>query len=245
MDRRQISGAGQQNILSSMLTQMGLFIWISSPTKARHRSCSTALSSAGEHVMKLSATGTIEWTKVIHTTGGTRHINELHCRSTGEFLVGSVSGAGLSLAGATTTSANPVVMAMYREDGTVKWATTTPGVYQNSRVLDDKGDLYITTYGSQNSSFRIGSITLPAQTGERTSYLVVAKFSPAQDKWLWAVRNGIGSNTQSANDTRLAIAPSGTLMLTATVATGSFQFGTTPVTMPLRFGSVVATIEQK
>lgn len=205
----------------------------------------TALSSPGEFLLKLSSGGSLEWSKNITTTKPYQ-ITDISCHSTGEFLVKASSSSSISIGGATTTPTNSGILAVFRQDGSTKWATATQIVHPRGTTFDNSGNLYTVLDGIRNNSFKIGDITLPAQNPETQDYMVVAKYNPMQNKWLWAIRNKSVTGTGRPGSTFLAISSTGVPLLSLSLPTGDIEFSNTiKATMSSRFGVITSTIEQK
>lgn len=241
---RLFSGIGQQDVYFDVDPNGDVYVGLRSfdgvPSVG-----GTALTSSGEFLLKLSSGGSLEWSKNITTTK-TPHITDISCYSTGEFVVHSAALSGISIGGATTTSTNPVIWAVFRQDGSTKWATTMPGSYLNGATFDNSGNLYTVHDGPRNNPFTIGDITLPAQTPETQYYMVVAKYNPMQNKWLWAIRNKSVTGMGGPGAAFLAISSTGIPLLSLSLPTGEIQFSNTiKATMSSRFGVITSTIEQK
>jgi len=239
---RLFSGTGQQDIYFDVDPNGAVYVGLRSfdgvPSVG-----GTALTSSGEFLLKLSSGGSLEWSKNITTTKP-YHINGISCHSTGEFVVRSAAISGISIGGATTTSINPLILAVFRQDGSTKWATAMPS--GGSPTFDNSGNLYTVHDGPRNNPFTIGDITLPAQTPETQYYMVVAKYNPMQNKWLWAIRNKSVTGTGGPGSAFLAISSTGIPLLSLSIPTGDIQFSNTiKATMSSRFGVITSTIEQK
>jgi hypothetical protein len=239
---RLFSGTGQQDVYFDVDPNGAVYVGLRSfdgvPSVG-----GTALTSSGEFLLKLSSGGSLEWSKNITTTKNP-HINGISCHSTGEFVVRSAAFSGISIGGATTTSANSVILAVFRQDGSTKWATALPIIH--FATFDKSGNLYTVHDGPRNNPFTIGDITLPAQTPETQYYMVVAKYNPMQNKWLWAIRNKSVTGTGGPGSALLAVSSTGVPLLSLSIPTGDIQFSNTiKATMSSRFGAVISTIEQK
>jgi hypothetical protein len=76
--------------------------------------------------------------------------------------------------------------------------------------------------------------------------MVVAKYNPMQNKWLWAIRNKSVTGTGGPGSALLAVSSTGVPLLSLSIPTGDIQFSNTiKATMSSRFGAVISTIEQK
>lgn len=239
---RQFSGTDDQNITFDVDPNGSVYVNLKS-LKSVPSVSGTALSSAGEFLLKLSASGNTDWVKTIHTTD-LPLISYLVCQSTGEFVAVTQNRAGITLEGVTTTVANPTAVVNYRENGNAKWSIIAPGIDVGA-ALDNSGNLYVTCNGNRNSPFSIGTISLPAQSADASSYMVVAKYSPTQNKWLWAVRNRVISGSTGPSNPELVVSSTGNILFSSTAQRGDVQFGTITANMPNRFGVMLATIEQK
>ena len=237
---KQFSGVESQSIQFDVDPNGSVYVSLES-LKSIPSIGGTALTSAGEFLLKLSANGTTEWVKTVHTTD-VPHIAKIICNKTGEFLATTWTREGVTLGGVTTTPTNNGAMALFGGDGNLKWSIIT-GVFRNA-MLDNNGNLYITTYRSRNSPFSIGDITIPPQTGEVDEYIVVAKYNPTQNKWLWAIRNKSLSLT-SIRDNGLAISSTGNVLLSTKMQKGEVQFGSITGTMLSNSGIMLGIIEQK
>lgn len=237
---KQFSGVENQSIQFDVDPNGSVYVRLES-LKSIPSIGGTALTSAGEFLLKLSANGTTEWVKTVHTTN-VPHIAKIICKKTGEFLATTWTSAGITLGGVTTTPTNNGAMALFGGDGNLKWSIIT-GQFNNA-ILDNNGNLYMTTNRSRNSPFSIGDITIPPQTGEIEGYIVVAKYNPTQNKWLWAIRNKSLSLT-SIRATELAISSTGNLLLFTKMQKGEVLFGSITGTMLDNSGIMLATIEQK
>ncbi|AQG78889.1 fibronectin type III domain-containing protein [Spirosoma montaniterrae] len=245
---RQFSGPGQQSILYDVDENGAVYLAVASGAGAATVG-TTTLSSAGEYLLKLSASGEMEWNKFVGnvpSNGGVGNLMVIRCTAPNEFVAQARAPAGtsgFSFGGATTTGANSAIVAVFGQDGTPKWALAT----RPSSVfdLDKAGNLYMAAMGSRGSPFTIGDITLPAQSPENKEYWGVAKYSTTQRRWLWAVRNRSVSTLYLPDRPALTISATGVPTMGFVCSKGSTQFGQTTVDITGTYGLVLATIEQK
>lgn len=243
---RQFTGPGTQDLYYDVDPNGSVYASLQSP-KGVPSIGVTKLASAGQYLLKISPTGTTEWSKTLQNSANSS-ITDLQCKISGEFIVSISSQIGTTVEGIISTAAEPSILAVFRENGTLKWGTALKEIYYKGYEIDKEGNLYMVGPGRSYSPEKLGDIDLPAlfssqaYDNAKTIYLLLGKYSPVQKKWQWALRSQpVAGNPSSA---RVAVTTTGSVLLASSFPTGKTQFGTTVVEMTSRFGIIVAAADQ-